>query len=76
MMNNLNDPAKVSEFVSNFKQNNPRNFDEINSQTLQNDAQTKQDNISTTGQLVCLWEGDQKEVTAEQIIEFVKLLNE
>lgn len=76
MMNKLDNETDVDEFVKNFKQNDPHNFNEINEKTMQNDAQTKQDNIKTSGQLVCLWEGESQKNNVKQIIDFVKKLNE
>lgn len=76
MVDQLNNQTEVTNFIQNFKQNNPRNFNEIDTKTMKNNGQTLQSKVPTTGQLVCLWEGNPDQIKVEQIIDFVKKLNQ
>lgn len=76
MMNNLNNQAEVQRFIQNFWQNNPKNYNELDGKTLGNSGKSYQSKVSSTGQLVALWEGNSQVISTQQVIDFVKALNQ
>lgn len=75
MMDQLNNATETQRFINEFNQNQTNNFNEINQKTLQNDPQSTQKQVKSTGQLVCLWEGNPQKLPVQKVIEFVKNLS-
>ena len=71
----LSDPAFVADFIKQFNQDNPQNFNLINNQNWTNNPDSYQKEVATDGQLVCLWGGKNQGNNMEQLIQFIKELN-
>lgn len=74
-ISDLSDPAFVADFIKQFNQDNPQNFNLINSQNWTNNPDSYQKEVATDGQLVCLWGGKNQGNNMEQLIQFIKELN-
>lgn len=74
-LNDLSDPTFVADFIKQFNQNNPQNFNLINNQNWTNNPDSYQKEVATDGQLVCLWGGKNQGNNMEQLIQFIKELN-
>lgn len=74
-ISDLSDPAFVADFIKQFSQNNPQNFNLIDNQNWTNDPNCYQKEVATDGQLVCLWGGKNQGNNMEQLIQFIKELN-
>ena len=74
-LNDLSDPTFVADFIKQFNQNNPQNFNLINNQNWTNNPDSYQKEVATDGQLVCLWGGKNQGDNMEQLIQFIKELN-
>lgn len=73
-LSDLSDPTFVVDFIKQFNQNNPQNFNLIDNQNWTNDPNSYQKEVATDGQLVCLW-GSKNQINMTQIIQFIKELN-
>lgn len=74
-ISDLSDPAFVADFIKQFNQDNPQNFNLINNQNWTNNPDSYQKEVATDGQLVCLWGGKNQGDNMEQLIQFIKELN-
>lgn len=74
-ISDLSDPAFVADFIKQFNQDNPQNFNLINNQNWTNNPDSYQKEVATDGQLVCLWGGKNQGNNMEQLIQFIKELN-
>ena len=74
-ISDLSDPAFVADFIKQFNQDNPQNFNLINSQNWTNNPDSYQKEVATDGQLVCLWGDKNQGNNMEQLIQFIKELN-
>lgn len=74
-ISDLSDPAFVADFIKQFNQDNPQNFNLINNQNWTNNPDSYQKEVATDGQLVCLWGGKNQGNSMEQLIQFIKELN-
>ena len=74
-ISDLSDPAFVADFIKQFNQDNPQNFNLINNQNWTNNPDSYQKEVETDGQLVCLWGGKNQGNNMEQLIQFIKELN-
>ena len=74
-ISDLSDPAFVADFIKQFNQDNPQNFNLINNQNWTNNPDSYQKEVGTDGQLVCLWGGKNQGNNMEQLIQFIKELN-
>ena len=74
-ISDLSDPAFVADFIKQFNQDNPQNFNLINNQNWTNNPDSYQKEVGTDGQLVCLWGGKNQRNNMEQLIQFIKELN-
>lgn len=74
-ISDLSDPAFVADFIKQFNQDNPQNFNLINNQNWTNNPDSYQKEVATDGQLVCLWGGKNQGNNMKQLIQFIKELN-
>lgn len=74
-ISDLSDPAFVADFIKQFNQDNPQNFNLISNQNWTNNPDSYQKEVATDGQLVCLWGGKNQGNNMEQLIQFIKELN-
>lgn len=74
-ISDLSDPAFVADFIKQFNQDNPQNFNLINNQNWTNNPDSYQKEVAIDGQLVCLWGGKNQGNNMEQLIQFIKELN-
>lgn len=74
-ISDLSDPAFVADFIKQFNQDNPQNFNLISNQNWTNNPDSYQKEVATDGQLVCLWGGKNRGNNMEQLIQFIKELN-
>lgn len=74
-ISDLSDPAFVADFIKQFNQDNPQNFNLISNQNWTNNPDSYQKEVATDGQLVCLWGGKNQGNNMKQLIQFIKELN-
>ena len=73
-LSDLNNEKFVQNFITRFNQNDYQNFNMIDRQTWLNNPDSHQNEVPTTGQLICFW-GDNPKTDVQRLIQVVKELN-
>lgn len=74
-LSDLGNAAFVKNFIDQFNQNDPQNFNLINNHTWTNNPDSYQKEVATDGQLICLWGDKDSKVDMPQLIQFFKDLD-
>lgn len=74
-LSDLGNATFVKNFIDQFNQNDPQNFNLINNQTWTNNPDSYQKEVATDGQLICLWGDKDSKVDMTQLIQFFKNLD-
>ena len=73
-LSDLNNEKLVQNFITRFNQNDYQNFNMIDRQTWSNNPDSHQNEVPTTGQLICFW-GDNPKADVQRLIQVIKELN-
>lgn len=74
-LSDLGNATFVKNFIDQFNQNDPQNFNLINNHTWTNNPDSYQKEVATDGQLICLWGDKDSKVDMTQLIQFFKDLD-